>query len=281
MAKLKLQENTKIEKFLGMGSGYVSNFSDRTFREFVSETVDLDIESEKYHYDTNSKAKRLRQFIKLEDDYTVGKLLEAMINYHFDYLKENSNNSWLNTDNDEFELKEQLYKDCLRIVEKLKGNIVSDIGAITPNTDDTDFKKLAESIKESIDKNLPETALDRLHTFVMKYIRELCRKHNIQFSPDEALHSLFGKYVKYLTANKHLESEMSQRILRTSISNLDSFNDIRNNRSFAHDNPILNYEESILIFNNISSTIKFIEAVENRIDNNANKHNTDWKDLEF
>ncbi len=56
---------------------------------------------------------------------------------------------------------------------------------------------------------------------------------------------------------------MSQRILKTSISNLDSFNDIRNNKSFAHDNPILNYEESILIFNNISSTIKFIEALEN------------------
>ena len=281
MAKLKLQESTKIEKFLGMGSGYVSNFSDRTFREFVSETVDLDIESKKYHYDSNSKAKRLRQFIKLEDDYIVGKLLEAMINYHFDHIKENSSNSWLSIDNDEFELKEQLYKDSLRIVEKLKGNIVNDISAIIPNTDDTDFKKLAESIKESIDKNLPETALDRLHTFVMKYIRELCRKHNITFTPDEALHSIFGKYVKFLTSNNHLESEMSQRILRTSISNLDSFNDIRNNRSFAHDNPILNYEESILIFNNISSTIKFIEAVENRIDNNADKHNTDWKDLEF
>jgi hypothetical protein len=74
---------------------------------------------------------------------------------------------------------------------------------------------------------------------------------------------------------------MSQRILRTSISNLDSFNDIRNNRSFAHDNPILNYEESVLIFNNISSTIKFIEAIENRVDNNKEVHNTDWKDLEF
>jgi hypothetical protein len=36
-----------------------------------------------------------------------------------------------------------------------------------------------------------------------------------------------------------------------------------------------------LIFNNISSTIKFIEAIENRVDNNKEVHNTDWKDLEF
>ncbi len=38
------------------------------------------------------------------------------------------------------------------------------------------LKKLSESIKDSIEKNLPEIALDRLHTFVMKYIRELCKK---------------------------------------------------------------------------------------------------------
>lgn len=44
MAELKLQEKTKIEKFLDMGSAYVSDFNDRTFREFISETVDLDVD---------------------------------------------------------------------------------------------------------------------------------------------------------------------------------------------------------------------------------------------
>lgn len=281
MADLKLQEKNKIEKFLDMSSGYVSNFSDRTFREFISDAVDLDIDDEKYHYASNSKANRLRQFIKVEEDYTVGKLLSELLSHHLEHLKERKTGSWFNIENDEFDLKEELYKECQKIAERLKGNIVNDINAIKPNVEDLDFKKLSESIKDSIDKNLPEIALDRLHTFVMKYIRELCKKHNITYLQDEALHSLFGKYVKFLIANNHIESEMSKRILRTSISNLDSFNDIRNNRSFAHDNPILNYEESVLIFNNTSSTIKFIEAIENRVDNNKEVHNTDWKDLEF
>lgn len=281
MAEIKLQEKTKIEKFLDMGSGYVSNFSDRTFREFISETADLDIEDPKYHFSSNSKANRFRQFMKVEDNYTVGKVLTELINYHFEILKEKKSNSWYNFDNDEFELKELLYKECIKITERLKENLVNDINSIRPNTDDVDFKKLSESIKDSIEKNLPEIALDRLHTFVMKYIRELCKKHKIDFTQEEALHSIFGKYVKFLISKNHIESEMSQRILKTSISNLDSFNDIRNNKSFAHDNPILNYQESILIFNSISSTIKFIEALENSIEKNHQEHNTDWQDLAY
>jgi hypothetical protein len=57
---------------------------------------------------------------------------------------------------------------------------------------------------------------------------------------------------------------MSERILKYSIHVLEAFNDIRNNKSFAHDNPILNYDESCLIFNSVSNTIKFIEAIEGK-----------------
>ena len=34
---------------------------------------------------------------------------------------------------------------------------------------------------------------------------------------------------------------------------------------FAHDNVVLNYDESLLIFNHVASAIRFIEAVELRI----------------
>lgn len=50
MADLTYIERANIEKFLGMKSGYVMDFSDRTFQEFVGEVVSLDIDNEKYHY---------------------------------------------------------------------------------------------------------------------------------------------------------------------------------------------------------------------------------------
>ena len=281
MSEINIRDKAKIEKFLGMGSGYVADFTDRTFREFVDAVTGLNIDDPKYHYASNSKANRLRQFIKVEDDYIVGKLLQEMSHYYFNKLTEQQSTSWYSKDDNEFKKNEELYHGCLKITQRLQDNIVEDISAIKPNSEDIDFKKLSESIRESIEKNLPEVALDRLHTFVMKYIRELCKKHQIEYTDDEALHSIFGKYIKFLIGNGHLETEMSKRILKTSISNLDSFNDVRNNKSFAHDNPILNYEESVLVFNSISSMIKFLEAVENRISKSSEESKTNWKDITF
>ena len=94
----------------------------------------------------------------------------------------------------------------------------------------------------------------------------ICKKHKIEFKKEESLNSIFGKYVKYLSSQKLLESEMSEKILKYSINILDAFNDVRNNKSLAHDNPILNYDESLLILNNISTAIRFIEKIEIQID---------------
>jgi hypothetical protein len=55
---------------------------------------------------------------------------------------------------------------------------------------------------------------------------------------------------------------MTLRILKSSISTFEAFNDVRNNQSLAHDNRILNYEESILIFNHVASSIRFLRSIE-------------------
>ena len=273
MTDLTYIEKANIESFLGMKSGYVMDFSVHTFQEFVGEATGLDINSEKYHYSTNSKANRLRCFIKIESNYVFGKLLSAFCNY------------WLakvQTGQIDYINEENLYKECEKIAERLKQeNIVEHLEAIQPNSDDKDFALLAKSIKESIEKNEPETALDRLHTFVVKYVRQLCDNHGLTHDKDEPVNSLFGKYIKHLTTNKLIDSLMAEKILKFSINIIDAFNDVRNNKSFAHDNPILNYSESILIFNNISNTIKFIETIENKIQKSKQPEQADWSDLPF
>lgn len=260
MADLTFIERANIEKLLGMKSGYVMDFSDRTFQEFVSEAVGLDILDEKYQYASNSKANRLRQFIKVESNYIIGKLLSAFCDY---WLSKVHNGSIDPLDD------EESYKECVRIAEKLKREgIVARVDAFNPISDDRDFNLLAKSIRESIENNEPESALDRLHLFTFRYIRELCELHNIPFSKSDSLNSVFGKYIKFLVNSKQIDSPMAEVILKYSINIMEAFNDIRNNRSFAHDNPILNYQESVLIFNNLSNTIKFIESIESKMKRN-------------
>lgn len=255
MSGLSNIDKMKLEKFLEMSGGYVLDFSNRTFLEFVAEHTNLNIYDEKYNLVSGSKANRLREFWKQESNYLVGKLLKGFIEYR-DARK-------LSGSLQEMEDDSALREECLRIASKLKGNSsIEHIDAIKPISGDRDFSVLCESIKDMIQKDQPEIALDRLHTFVTKYIRGLCDRHGVTWERNKPLHSIFGEYIKKIKEKDAIQSVMTERILKSSISVFDAFSNVRNNQSLAHDNPVLNYDESILIFSNVTSTIKFIESIE-------------------
>lgn len=46
---------------------------------------------------------------------------------------------------------------------------------------------------------------------------------------------------------------------------MESFNDVRNNHSLAHDNALLNHDEALLILNHVVNTMRFIQEVEARL----------------
>ena len=78
MAKLTFIERDCFEKLFGMGSGYVSDFSNRTFQEFVYGVMSIDIYAK---YPGLSKAKILRAIIAEYDNVSVGKLLLELMRY--------------------------------------------------------------------------------------------------------------------------------------------------------------------------------------------------------
>ena len=81
MSSLKMLERDCFENLFGMGSGYVMDFSNRTFSEFFQESVRADIYADKYAANGDSKARRLRAFIELEPDPVVGKALSDLLEY--------------------------------------------------------------------------------------------------------------------------------------------------------------------------------------------------------
>jgi hypothetical protein len=252
MSDLTAIEKRKLEKALGMDSGYVLNFSNRTFAEFILDSTGIEIYNSKYDYGSSSKANRLRAFWNVESNYVVGKLLGDIFQA-WDALAGYSSTP-------------HPPGDCLKIVCRLKESApVPDIETVLAISGEQGFESLSKSVRESIERNEPESGLDRLHTFLVKYFRLLCRKHGITTERDKPLHSLAGEYVKALRSEGLIESEMTERILKSTISILEAFNKVRNEQSYAHDNKVLNYTESILIFGHISSSIRFIEAVEGNL----------------
>jgi hypothetical protein len=81
MSDLTFVERHKIEQFLGMASGYVLDFSNRTFAEFVLDSTGRDIFDSRYEYASGSKANRLRAFWQKEENAVVGKLLGDLLDY--------------------------------------------------------------------------------------------------------------------------------------------------------------------------------------------------------
>ncbi len=252
MSDLTGSDRRALEKLFGMSSGYVLNFSDRTFGDFFDEHR-LRIDDERYKARGTSKANRLRTHWELDGNHVVGRVIGGLI----DHAAE---------ENCFADSNPSLIADCQKIAQRLLSDQpVAELDALAAIADERDFEVVAQHVREAIEKNQPEGALDRLHTFVIKFVRVCCEPHGIGSNRDKPLHSVFGEYVRALRDGGHLESAMTERILKSSISVLESFNDVRNNSSLAHDNPILNYEESLLIFNHVAASIRFIKALEVKI----------------
>ena len=81
MTDISSIERRKLERLFRMGSGYVLDFSDRTFSEFFEEHTRRDIDAAVYRERGASKANRLRGFWAVEGNHLVGKVIQAMILY--------------------------------------------------------------------------------------------------------------------------------------------------------------------------------------------------------
>lgn len=78
MAELNRIQIMKLERLFEMECGYVLDFSNRTFQEFIYDCMRIDIEDEKYCQMGTSKAKRLRAFWRIESPYKVAKLIMSL-----------------------------------------------------------------------------------------------------------------------------------------------------------------------------------------------------------
>lgn len=137
-----------------------------------------------------------------------------------------------------------------------------------PEGTSDDFATLSRDIRDALAKDEPVLVLDRLHTFSMKYFRELCQRHKIEVSAQDGqlypLHNLVGSLAKYYEQNHLFESDFSKKAVKSSISLFDSYNAIRNDQSFAHDNALLSKREATYVVRILTDALDFIDGIEDK-----------------
>jgi hypothetical protein len=115
MSTLTSIEKRYLDTILNYSSGYVLDFSNPTFQEFIREKVSIDIYSDKYttYADIQgnaSKGKRLKSLWDQESDQVVGIVLQGLLE-HWKFLQIQNGEASQSTQ----------YQECLKIVNRLLG----------------------------------------------------------------------------------------------------------------------------------------------------------------
>jgi hypothetical protein len=141
MSDLTNSEKRKFEKLLGMASGYVLDFSNRTFAEFITDSTGRNIYDSRYDYGSGSKANRLRAFWQKEDNGVVGKLMKDML----DEIKPGA-----------------MKEDCQRIVARLlQGSGVPDARSDAPHQEGSAQQQRRSQVLEQLKEEFFQLAADR------------------------------------------------------------------------------------------------------------------------
>lgn len=250
------RERDRLEQALGMETGYVLDFSDRTFDEFVYEAVKIDPQDSTHLFSGRgtSKAKRLRTFIEKGQPAMVANLLRELWNYR---------EAITTVPHPE---EEKVREGYFAAVARLEGRSDTiDSSAIETFEPSETLEELVASIRRDLDAKKPQAALDRLHTYCMKRFASLVRKHGGgECGKEDPLHSRVARYVKVLHAQRNL-TPMSERIVKSSISVFEAMNPVRNDQSFAHDNPnLVETEEARFIFDSVTAFLRYTKAIDGR-----------------
>lgn len=253
MVQLKRSEIKLIESFVAYprGMGYVVELSDKTFAEFFEDEFNVEIYDGHYASRTDSKRHHLIGFCQAEHPVLVAKVLRRLRELRIDAIKSRGE---AEPDN----LDERLLS-LIRAIET--GNEGPSTDALDRYIVERTLDELVADLERTSAANKPEAALDHLHTYCMKKFAHLLAQRGISCGNDEPLNSRFGKYRNVLHAENSLHG-MSDIAMKNAVALFEKYNDIRNNRSFAHDREILAHAEARYVFDVVCALLRFVRSLE-------------------
>lgn len=145
-------EKQILEDLFGMKSGYVLDFSNRTFKEYIFDTLGIDV-YERYAEGKLSKAKIMRRLYQDLSDQQLATLLKALLDYIEEFGHSNDANRM---------------KKAWKIVERLSGERMRD-----DNGDEGNGFNFKYFLKRLIDLSSSETSKQNKGYEFEKYLRDL------------------------------------------------------------------------------------------------------------
>ena len=258
ISTLSFIEKQIICRLFGISGGYIFKFwSDRgtynknTTHQLILDSCGIDIYKDKPYKDL-SQQKCVEKIWSDCNPQIVAKLLRSLSEY---FCFAMGTDYW--SDEDSYD-----YRQVEDIIKRLQST--SEVSL--PAQESTDLKIILSDIESNVQAGKPELVIDRLHTVETKYIRAICQKQEIAIADEKGDHysldSLVAKLKGWYERENYFESEFCVVAIRNTINIFTKYNDLRNSKSAAHPNQLLQKAEAEYAIKVIADTLMFIDNIE-------------------
>ena len=235
-----------VNRYIGVSSGYLGNFSYSTHASFYPEYCDLDINPTAYPGTTRE---RFIEILKAASPADQAKILRGVVDrFRVDEPGAPATRT------------EDVRLWILATAAKLDGHPVA--SSDPRSTTETVRRALADA-EALLKSGGAVSAVDRVHTAMHGYLRELCQVAGIACADDSTLASCFSKLKQSHPAFQASGARSGEilKILRSVSAVLDAFDPVRNHASLAHPNDeLLDPPEAMLVLNIGRSLLAYLDA---------------------
>ncbi len=236
-----------VNKYIGVSSGYLGDFSYSTHRDFYPDYCDLDIDPMQFEGTTRE---RFIAILSDQEPVIQAKILRGVL-LRFPLGDPHSPESR------SLELHNAISEEICRLeqaspVESLISSYTSEV-----------VNRAIRDTEALIKSNGATSAVDRVHTALHGFLRQICEGASLRLPVDPSLPAVF-KALR--DQHPHFQpvgprSQDITQILRASGSILDAMNPLRNQASMAHPNDaLLPSEEAMLVINVARSILQYLDA---------------------
>ncbi len=261
MGVLSFIEKQTIYRLFGISDGYIfkywtdrGTYNKNTTHQLILDSCGIDIYKDKPYKDL-SQQKCVERIWATDNPQLIANLLVSLSEY---FCFAMGTDFW--SDEDGYD-----YRQVEEIIKRLRSMQTVSL----PQQETFDLKLILSDIEGNINAGKPELVIDRLHTFATKYIREICQSHSIPIADEKGDHysldALVAKLKTWYEQENYFESEFSVVAIRNSINTFAKYNDLRNNRSAAHPNQLLQTAEAEYAVKIVADTLMFIDKIENGV----------------
>ena len=220
-------EKGRFAELLGMGSGYVSNYSDGTFKDLIARTVNIDIDDSKYKNIGTSKAKRLRSFWNQENDYVVRKVLQVLL----DGIRPELLN----------ESQQKLIPLCQSTVNRLLATgFQASLNGVSEKIDTPYVSRQIRRMNDALLSGDIELAIGTAKELIETVCKTILEGNGIKFEPFEKIQDLTKKTLKCLNLlpdsvpDSSRGSDIIKELLRSMGTIGKNMSDLRNLYGTGH-----------------------------------------------